>query len=1217
MYLERIILDGFKSYASRTEVKDFDSSFNAITGLNGSGKSNILDSICFVLGITNLSQVRASSLQDLVYKSGQAGITKASVTLVFNNADKSTSPVGYEKPDQLTVCRQIVIGGRNKYLINGINAQPSRVQNLFHSVGLNVNNPHFLIMQGRITKVINMKPAEVLGMIEEAAGTKMYENKKEAALRTIEKKERKVEEINSLLVDKINPSIEKLERERKHYLEWNTNNNDIETLRRYVTAHKYWRAEQWLVRSSGQGSELHKKLNDAQESIDDLETAHKEASERLKQLLKNHEKDRHDGSLESKQDKVDELSKKVVQARSSWSNQKTALDSEQRNVKSVQENLFSLQQKRDSLCEEMAAAEKEIPLAEKKVEVAKEELESAETAMLTGASTQGSQGSSAGSIIDQLEAARRATSNAQAEIESLQLEKRHVSEEMEVKADQLSKDRANVRSLESKKKNAEKAISDAKLAVHELDFDSREAETLQHQLHQEKSQVAALEEKVDQFRARLGACEFRYSDPYPNFDRRKVHGLVATLIRVKDPKLTTAIEVTAGGRLYQVVVDTDSTANDLLKKGRLLRRVTILPLNKIKHEVLPATKVHRAKQIERSAELALSLVGYDHEVVNAIEHVFGRTLICPDMDSARRVTFDRAVRTRTVTLEGDSYDPSGTASGGSSTHSRSSVLDLLSSLSQAESELETHRGNVARLQNRVDTVNERARRYRQLQTTVQVREDEAKLLEKQLEETSTGRLMKEVELLRNRVTEIPTALKKAKECLRENSTKVQELEHAMEDRESAKEREKKEAEAALASIRGTYEESIVVLQSTKDKHSRLLVEIEATEEEIERLEKHFTGNLQPALEKLRREVQVLESKAVDISSILEDAKEELQKEKDRLARSNKSLGIARKNSEELAEKIETLNLEVARLMSQVKESERGRTSAEKLVAELDAKHAWITQEKDRFGVEGSEYEFSESKLASSSKELEELQNRQESLSKKINAKAMHMFETAKEEYRGLLNKKRIIEEDKEKIEKVISGLDEKKMVAVEKTWKKVNEDFGNIFSDLLPGTSAKLEPPEGKSVESGLEIRVAFGGVWKDSLSELSGGQRSLIALSLILAMLRFKPAPMYILDEVDAALDLSHTQNIGRMLRRHFTGSQFIVVSLKEGMFSNANVIFRTKFVNGLSTVKRTENTAVRENMTSPKVPSRIAPSSTYDKENIENQSKENTRRRKRSVRD
>lgn len=165
--------------------------------------------------------MRASNLQQLVYKQGQAGVTKASVTLKFENRNKAQSPVGYEGHDEITVTRQVVIGGRNKYLINGHTAQTSQVQNLFHSVQLNVNNPHFLIMQvrtriplraaraaglptlaacaqGRITKVLNMKPPEILGMVEEAAGTRMYEAKKQASLKVIEKKQVKVNEIDQV-----------------------------------------------------------------------------------------------------------------------------------------------------------------------------------------------------------------------------------------------------------------------------------------------------------------------------------------------------------------------------------------------------------------------------------------------------------------------------------------------------------------------------------------------------------------------------------------------------------------------------------------------------------------------------------------------------------------------------------------------------------------------------------------------------------------------------------------------------------------------------------------------------------------------------------------------------------------------------------------------------------------------------------------------------------
>jgi structural maintenance of chromosome 2 len=158
---------------------------------------------------------------------------------------------------------------------------------------------------------------------------------------------------------------------------------------------------------------------------------------------------------------------------------------------------------------------------------------------------------------------------------------------------------------------------------------------------------------------------------------------------------------------------------------------------------------------------------------------------------------------------------------------------------------------------------------------------------------------------------------------------------------------------------------------------------------------------------------------------------------------------------------------------------------------------------------------------------------------------------------------RTVVRDKKKIEETIATLDEYKKEALYKTWATVNADFGLIFNDLLPGNTAKLDPPEGKELSDGLEVKVCLGKVWKQSLTELSGGQRSLIALALILALLQYSPAPMYILDEVDAALDLSHTQNIGRLIRTRFRGSQFIVVSLKDGMFGNANRIFRTRYVN------------------------------------------------------
>jgi structural maintenance of chromosome 2 len=238
MRLIEIILEGFKSHGKRTVLTDLDACFTAISGPNGSGKSNVLDAICFNLGITDLSKVRAENLNALIYKSGQAGVTKATVTLIWDNTDAGQSPHGYESHAQITVTRQIVLGGRSKYMINGTTAQLQRVMNLYHSVQLNVNNPHFLIMQGRIAKVINMKPVEVLGMIEEAAGTRMFQNKKENAQKTIQKKEVKVAEIDRVISQDIKPKLEKHKSERVQFVEYANKTAEVEEHTRFMQAHQ-------------------------------------------------------------------------------------------------------------------------------------------------------------------------------------------------------------------------------------------------------------------------------------------------------------------------------------------------------------------------------------------------------------------------------------------------------------------------------------------------------------------------------------------------------------------------------------------------------------------------------------------------------------------------------------------------------------------------------------------------------------------------------------------------------------------------------------------------------------------------------------------------------------------------------------------------------------------------------------------------------------------
>lgn len=200
-------------------------------------------------------------------------MTKATVTINFDNSNKNQCPIGYENCKEIMVARQIVVGGKGKYLINGKNAQYKQIQDLFCSVQLNVNNPNFLIMQGRITKVLNMKPAEILSMIEEAAGTSMYESKREKSMTLINKKDAKLEELKSLIKDNIQPKLDKLRKDQQQYQEYQKVCRDVEYLTRIHISYRYIQFRKALENNE---SLIHKLIDEVEKN---RETITKNSSE--------------------------------------------------------------------------------------------------------------------------------------------------------------------------------------------------------------------------------------------------------------------------------------------------------------------------------------------------------------------------------------------------------------------------------------------------------------------------------------------------------------------------------------------------------------------------------------------------------------------------------------------------------------------------------------------------------------------------------------------------------------------------------------------------------------------------------------------------------------------------------------------------------------------------------------------------------------------------
>jgi structural maintenance of chromosome 2 len=623
------------------------------------------------------------------------------VTIVFDNRDKSNSPVGFDEYPQISVTRQIVLGGASKYLINGHRAQQQSIQNLFQSVQLNINNPNFLIMQGRVTKVLNMKPVEILAMLEEAAGTRMFEDRRDKAYKTMAKKETKVQELAELLRDEIDPKLEKLRQEKRAFLDFQQTQSELERLTKLVVAHDYTRYQERLQQSADDLEAKKQRAKDLEQSAIRMKKEIEFLQEDIKKVKATREKElRKGGKFQALEEEVKSYSHEVVRLATVLDLKETSMAEEtdrkkgiEKSVKELEKQLQEKKKLHEKLQEKYQTARDELAKQTEEVEKKEELLQTLQTGV---ASKEGQESGYQG----QLQDARNRVNAAATEQEQAKLKMTHL--EKQIKEDEPKAKKAKqqnsglLKDLEALKSQAQRLETE----LINMGFDEGKESQLYQQESHLQARIRELRQQADEMRRRVANIDFSYSDPSPNFDRSRVKGLVAQLFTLnkEHSQASTALEICAGGRLYNVVVDSASTGKQLLENGRLKKRVTIIPLNKIAAFRASAAKIGAAQKIAPGkVDLALSLIGYDEEVTAAMEYVFGSTLVCEDAETAKRVTFDPAVRMKSVTFQGDTYDPAGVLSGGSAPQS-SGVLLTMQKLNEIMMELKTSEQQLASLQ---------------------------------------------------------------------------------------------------------------------------------------------------------------------------------------------------------------------------------------------------------------------------------------------------------------------------------------------------------------------------------------------------------------------------------------------------------------------------------------------------------------------------------------
>lgn len=528
--------------------------------------------------------------------------------------------------------------------------------------------------------------------------------------------------------------------------------------------------------------------------------------------------------------------------------------------------------------------------------------------------------------------------------------------------------------------------------LERLGFSPEEEEALTTQRGALATEVDALSDKCDNLEASLSA-RLRFDYDAAAVDRAcrgragagagagakgdRVKGVVAKLITVKDTAAATALEVSAGDKLYQVVVDTEVTGKALLQKGKLRRRVTVIPLNKIRRSTLRDSQIEAARRVSRGAAVpALSLVGYTDEVEAAMEYVFGRAFVCPDSDTAQAVTFHKDVRARTVTLDGDMFDPSGTLSGGSRRQA-GAVLVKLQELTAAREALGAKKEQLAALDRRIAGLEAASAQFTKLSGEADIQRHKVELLRGEVAASQHQQLVDELAAVEAQLEAATQGVDACLAAAEEARAAVARIEDDMRNVEERRQRAIKEVDAKVrtpaaqlprrspptpapslrVSFLGVVQIAVAKKAATKAaaKATKLEQKAEETEMELESTKAEreaLFGQIAAAsttVERLASEVATLEARVAEMRTKYEAARAELEEQRQAVAACDTELKALMAAKTKATKAATAAELKARKVEHDIARMRQDKSSSRTTVERMLKKHPWIETERQCVG----------------------------------------------------------------------------------------------------------------------------------------------------------------------------------------------------------------------------------------------------------------------------
>lgn len=1128
MYLKGIEINGFKSFSEKVNI-DFTKGLTAIVGPNGSGKSNILDAVLWVLGEQSYKSIRAKDSQDVIFSGGKnkKARSNASVSLYINNEDRY---IDYDN-DELVITRSINRSGENQYILNGKKTRLKDINNMLMDTGIG-KQAYSVIGQGKVDRIISSSSTELRNIIDEAAGIKKAKIEKEEAFKKLISVENEVEKIEFVEED-LEKRVEELESQSKQARKYKAYIKQINIM-------KYMIYSYYINTYSSEKENLNGEQIKLKNNIEELSEKLEVYTEKIKENSEN--KEQVDKQLEeylSKNNKNSEQLEELNEKYRAYINKKANFEAEVKNKEENKEKLKIKISEIGAIVEEnkselkqistlINSSEKDLKEYEKLLKDKKIKKENLEKTLK-----------------------KCEERNKKFEVDKLRLEmsiddaiKRIKSAEDKLKQVKKEKEEAL-----HKKVEIDKDI-DLEKKYNELQIKLKNKQSEEEKLVKEKNILKAnyenlltkyevLDSNIKNFKLLNNSVQFiqKYSK-----NDEKVYGPLVNMLDVEE-KYHLAITTIAGYSLNDIVVEDSEVANKYIKllKENKVGTASFLPIKSLIKRNLVDDGYNYARKLVRNKS------GIE-KISSVIDYIFANSIIVDNIEEGLKIS--KIKREKIVSIAGDVISSTGRITGGYVTKKIDETLKRTTQLKKIKEDLEIINKNLnSKVENYKELLKEIENIKRQLnQNKVELDEylHKKKNLERELQ-TYTYEINENEEFVRTKKEDILSN----KEIIKQINIDI------IENNEK-----EEEAKKSLDNLNNEEE--------NEEEISRLRIELAVQKEKYSNIDKVYKNNMQNS-KQLEEEYLSLENFIEKKDENYNSINEEIENIKFNIGNIQKETIISKDEISHLTKYNMQLSKEYKELIEEKTKSEIERNKLSNISTNIEEKVERLEQELEKIDTKKKELlaDEAEIKKAENYKENIDLQQvklfeRQVNLNEKslqelgdVNLSAIKEYEEENKRLETLKNEKFDLLRAKETIEKLISDINIDIIEKFSESVKEIGKNFEYMCKELLHGARGKLKiQDEENLIETGLELSVKYKNKPEQTLSLLSGGEKSMLAVAFIISIFMFKPAPFTFFDEVEAALDESNTKKLVELLKK-FTYSQFIMITHNKETMKGADKLY------------------------------------------------------------